>query len=75
MSISTQLQEAILEAGESVYAVAKGSGVPQSVLSRFVNGERGLSLESVDRLADYLELELRPSEAAPKKPAKRNKRK
>jgi hypothetical protein len=73
MSISTQLQAAIRNAGESVYAVSKGSGVPQSVLSRFVNGERGLSLESVDRLAEYLELELQPKRASPRKPAKRTK--
>lgn len=37
--------------GISRYRIAKESGVPQSALSRLMNGERGLSIESVERLA------------------------
>ena len=46
--------------GESEYAIGKATGVSQSVLSRFVNGERGISLETAAKLCSYLELDLLP---------------
>ena len=44
------------------YRIAKESGVTASQLSRLMSGERGLSIESLEHLADYLGLEviLRP---------------
>jgi hypothetical protein len=33
------------------YAVATAAGVAPSVLTRFMNGERGLTLDTFDRLA------------------------
>lgn len=59
MTLSEQLREAIRTYG-SVYAVARDSGVSQSVLQRFVTEERDVYLETADRLADFFELELRP---------------
>lgn len=59
MSISDQLREAVRACG-SVYAVARDSGVNQSSLNRFMNGERDLRLTAVDKLANYFGLELRP---------------
>jgi plasmid maintenance system antidote protein VapI len=55
---SEVLREAILACGRSRYALARESGVPESALSRFVNRERGLGLENVDRLAVALGLRL-----------------
>jgi plasmid maintenance system antidote protein VapI len=55
-----QLKEAIAECGISRYGLSQASGVEQSALSRFMSGERGLSLESAARLASVLNLELRP---------------
>lgn len=55
-----QLTEAIADAvrasKETPYAIAKGAGVARSQLSRLLSGERGLSSETIERLADYLGL-------------------
>jgi len=58
-SIVDQLQRAIAKSGQSEYAIAKGSGVSQSVINRFTNGERSISLETAAKLCTYLKLELR----------------
>jgi hypothetical protein len=60
MNVSGQLRRAARRAG-SVYRVAKDSGVSQPALQRFVNGGATLSMVNVDRLAAYLELELKPT--------------
>jgi len=57
-SISEQLRQAIMTAPESRYRIARGSGVSEGQLSRFVRGESGLTLDTVDVLAEYLELEV-----------------
>jgi plasmid maintenance system antidote protein VapI len=38
---------------------AKGSGVSQSIVNRFVSGERGISFETAAKLCAYLKLDLR----------------
>ncbi len=65
-TLADQLKLAVAATGKSISAVARESGVPQPVLHRFVTGERGLLLDTADRLAAYLGLELRavPREAA-----------
>ena len=66
-SFAEQLVQAIERSGESRYSISKGSGVNQSQLSRLVSGERAVSFESAEKLADYLGLEivLRPKRRAP----------
>jgi plasmid maintenance system antidote protein VapI len=59
VSIVDQLRKAMKDSGETEYAIAKAAQVPQSVLSRFVNGERGISLITAAKLCRYLTLELR----------------
>jgi plasmid maintenance system antidote protein VapI len=58
---STILRRAILESGLTRYAISVRSGVDQATLSRFIAGNRGLNLDSVDKLVDALGLEVRPS--------------
>lgn len=58
-SIVDQLQRAIKVSGQTEYAIAKGSGVSQSIVNRFVSGERGISLETAAKLCAYLKLDLR----------------
>jgi plasmid maintenance system antidote protein VapI len=58
-SIAEQLRKAIADSGETEYAIAKGSGVSQSVVNRFVHGERGISLDTAARLCAYLKLSLK----------------
>ena len=57
-----QLRRAIAESGQTEYAIAKGSGVSQSVVNRFVHGERGISFETAAKLCAHL----RPSGAIPR---------
>jgi transcriptional regulator with XRE-family HTH domain len=57
-NIIDQLRRAMRDSGESEYAIAKASGVSQSVVNRFVSGERGISLETAARLCEYLNLHL-----------------
>lgn len=57
-TLSQQLRRAILEAPITRYRMAKELGIHASTLSRFVNGERGLPLELIDRLGELLGLRL-----------------
>jgi plasmid maintenance system antidote protein VapI len=57
-TISETLRRAILDCGISPYELAKRTGVDQGVLSRFINSERDLRLQTADRLAPELGLEL-----------------
>jgi Helix-turn-helix len=58
--LTRQLQAAIASTGQSLYAIAHASGVAAPVLQRFVNGERGITLDTASKLADYLGLTLAP---------------
>jgi hypothetical protein len=58
--LARQLQAAIAATGQSLYSIAQASGVAAPVLQRFVNGERGITLETAGKLASYLELALLP---------------
>jgi plasmid maintenance system antidote protein VapI len=53
------IRESIRETGLSVFAVARASGVSQPVLSRFMNCERGILLDTAEKLCHWLGLELR----------------
>ena len=53
-----QLREAMINSGETQYRIAKDSGVPQPVVNRFLNGERGISFETAGKLCAYLRLRL-----------------
>ena len=57
---SDQLRRVLGECGLSRYEIAKRSGVDEAALSRFVNGQRGLTTDTLDRLAEVLDLELIP---------------
>ena len=59
--VSEQLREAMGGCGESLCQIAGGCGVDDGVLSRFMRGERGLTTKTLDRLCEYLGLELRQS--------------
>jgi len=58
--LANQLRAAIAATGQSLYAIAQHSGVPSPVLQRFVNGQRGITLETAGKLAAYLGLSLLP---------------
>ena len=54
--LTDQLRQALIECGVSRYQIAKDTGVSQSTLALFVNGKRGLSMEALDAIGQYLRL-------------------
>jgi len=70
-----QLKEAIRTSGKTLYRIGKDSSVGTDSLYRFMSGERGLSLDAVDRIFESLRLKIvreegeqaEPSEQPPKK--------
>lgn len=61
-SLSEALKSRIKGRGLTAYAVAKMAEVRPHVVQRFLNGERGLTLATADKLALVLGLELIPRE-------------
>jgi len=53
-----EIREAIDASGKTRYRIAQESGIAESVLSRLMSGERGLSIDALEKLADYLGLEI-----------------
>ncbi len=58
MEILDAIRDAIEASGKSRYQLARESGVAESVLSRLISGERGMSVGTVERMADALGLEI-----------------
>jgi len=56
--IYTDIQKAIKAGKKSRYALAKETGISQSHLSQFMDGTKGLSVESLECLADALGLDV-----------------
>ena len=56
--VSESLRDALERSKQSRYAISKETGIPQSVLSRFIHGQP-LRGENLDTLAEHLGLELR----------------
>ncbi len=71
-TISEQLREAIVKAPTTRYRIAKETGVGEAALSKFVLGQRGLSLDAIDRVGLYLGLSITTSR--PRRPAKKKER-
>ncbi len=56
--LSDQLRDAVNDSGMSRYAICKAIGMNQGAMSRFMSGRSGLSLETIDKLAELLGLEI-----------------
>ncbi|MBL1216015.1 MAG: XRE family transcriptional regulator [Planctomycetes bacterium] len=54
--ILAAIKTAIRDSGLTQYRIEQDTGIPASAISRLLSGERGLSVENVERLADYLGL-------------------
>ena len=59
-TFSDDLRQAVRDSELTRYAISVRTGIDQGTLCRFIRGERGMSLDSVDRLMDCLGLEMRP---------------
>jgi transcriptional regulator with XRE-family HTH domain len=56
--LRVMLQETLWETGLSQAELARKTGLSPGQLSRFRRGERGLSLEMIDKVLDVLGLEV-----------------
>ena len=72
VTISEQLKRTTRGYGSN-YAVARDTGVRETVLSRFMNGKQGLYLTTVDRLCEFFGMRLtRPKRAKDRSPHRRS---
>ena len=62
LTISSVLRDALKMAADqtSLLHMSAETGIAVAIMSRFVRGERTLTLPTADKLAEYLGLELRP---------------
>lgn len=56
--LTDQLRQAIDDSGLTRYRIAKESGISESALSQFYNGQRGLSMEALNALGEFLQLKI-----------------
>ena len=58
LPFSEILRRTIERSEKSRYRISQETGIDKGVLSHFVHGHRGLSLDTVDKLVDCLGLEI-----------------
>ena len=56
--LTDQLRRLIAESGVSRYEIARKTGIDESALGKFYNGQRGISSMTLDKLGEYLGLEI-----------------
>jgi transcriptional regulator with XRE-family HTH domain len=56
--LKEQLREAIRQCGQSLNQLSKVCGVGNDRLSRFMRGDRGLTIDAVERICEALRLRL-----------------
>ena len=56
--VSDQLRQAIDDSGLTRYRIAKETGISESALAQFYNGYRGLSMEALNALGEFLQLKI-----------------
>jgi len=69
MKLTDQLRQAIDDAGLTRYQIAKETGIDESALAKFYNGRRGLSMDALNALGEFLQLNI----TLGRKPGKKGK--
>jgi DNA-binding phage protein len=57
-SFSDQVRQAIDQCGMTRYAIAKATGLTEGALSRFMSGERDMTLRTLERIAPLIGVRL-----------------
>jgi transcriptional regulator with XRE-family HTH domain len=65
--LTDQLRQAIDDSGLTRYQIAKATGIDESALAKFYNGHRGLSMEALNSLGEFLQLRITLGRKPPKK--------
>lgn len=56
--LTDQLRQAIDDSKVTRYRIAKETGISESALAQFYNGHRGLSMEALNALGEFLQLKI-----------------
>jgi transcriptional regulator with XRE-family HTH domain len=56
--LSDQVRRAVENSHLTQHAVARATGISEPLMSRFLSGKNGLSMAYLDKLADYLQLDI-----------------
>ena len=56
--VTDQLRQAIDDSGLTRYRIAKETGISESTLAHFYNGYRGLSMNALNALGEFLDLKI-----------------
>jgi transcriptional regulator with XRE-family HTH domain len=56
--LTEAIKAAVKASSHSPYRIAKDTGIARSQLSRLLSGERGLDTDTIETLAEYLNLEI-----------------
>ena len=67
--MTDRVRQAIDDSGLTRYRIAQDTGIDESTLAKFYHGTRGLSLDNLDLLCEYLGLRI----VAERKPTKKGK--
>ena len=67
--MTDQLRQLIDDSGLTRYGIAKQTGIDESALAKFYNGHRGLSMEALNALGEFLQLKI----TLGRKPTKKGK--
>ena len=59
MSFSDEIRDAVRRSGRTGYDISEHINLAPSTLHRFVHGQTGLSIASLDKLAEVLDLHVR----------------
>lgn len=56
--VSDQIRQAIDDSGLTRYRIAQETGISETALALFYNGQRGLSMKALNKLGQFLELKV-----------------
>ena len=69
-SFSDEIRRLVKDSGLSQYAICKSTGIQAATMNRFMHGKAGLSLENLDRLAEFFHWTITAEQQQSHKPRK-----